>query len=510
MNRWIKCLATFFALLFGAYGSAADVALQTSSAIISNWNTGYVAAIAITNSSSTPVSSWSATFALQQGQLISCLWNGTYTQNNQSVTVTNNAGGGTLQPGQSTTFGFQANNPSMASTALTNLTAVGATSVTPPSGFALSASSHIDLVWATAYQATVTLTNNTSTATSSWTATFTLPQGNSLSSHYSNGIFTVNGNTVTVANLAGRRGYFSGASATFNMIINMPQSGTVAINNLQAVANGSPTPPPPPPATAAIIEGYWESWNSADTVTTLANMHVDVIDISFGNFTSLDNHTFQVAGVMASSSAIQQLVSTAHSLGKKVKISIGGATYPLQPQLQTTQDAVGMAQAIANYVQQFSLDGVHFDIEDYPPANLQIALIQNTRQLLGNNAIISYTAKTPASSTTPYQEVIAGAYPYFSYTSLMAYDAYPGYSYMQDIAALVSMGTPAAKIVLGLMPGVDDVGMQTSLNDISAGAQYVKQNGLQGIMFWDLNRDLENVTGLGASAATNTAYSILK
>ena len=70
------------------------------------------------------------------------------------------------------------------------------------------------------------------------------------------------------------------------------------------------------------------------------------------------------------------------------------------------------------------------------------------------------------------------------------------------------MGVPANKISVGLMPGMDDLDVMTSLANITSTAQYIKQNGLLGIMFGDLNRDYENVTGLGASAATNTAWSI--
>lgn len=259
----------------------------------------------------------------------------------------------------------------------------------------------------------------------------------------------------------------------------------------------------------AFVEGYWESWNSNDSVTTIVGMSANVIDIAFGNFTSTGNHTYVVSGVEASDTTLTQLVNAAHSAGKKVKVSIGGATYPLSPQLQTTQDAVGMAQALGVYVQKFNLDGVDLDIEDYPGASLQIALIQNLRQVLGAQALISYTSKTPASTTAPYDTVIQGAYGYLSSISLMAYDAYPGYRYQDDVMALISKGVPAAKIVVGLMPGYDDTGVHTSVSDIQTTANFVLQDGLAGLMLWDLNRDHENLTGLGVDAASNAAWNIL-
>ena len=237
-------------------------------------------------------------------------------------------------------------------------------------------------------------------------------------------------------------------------------------------------------------------------------MHVDIINIAFANFTSTGNHTYSIAGVEVSTQTIAQLVTLAHNAGKKVKVAIGGATYPLSPQLKTLQDAAGMAQAIAAYIQQNNLDGVDFDIEDYPAPELQVALIQNTRQLLGNNKLISYTPKSPASTTYPYYKVTQDAHPYLDAILIMAYDYAPGYNNQQDALALINMGVPASKVSIGLMPGLDDLGVMTSLADITTAAQFIKQNGLEGIMFWDLNRDLENLTGLGSSAATNTAWNV--
>ncbi len=263
-----------------------------------------------------------------------------------------------------------------------------------------------------------------------------------------------------------------------------------------------------PAPSGSLIESYWESWNSADPISAIVNMHVDIINISFANFASTGTHTYAIAGVESTPAVIAQLVTLAHNAGKKVKIAVGGATYPLAPQLKTTQDAIGMAQAIATYVQQNNLDGIDFDIEDYPAPALQIALIQNTRQLLGSSKLVSYTPKAPASTTFPYYTVIQGAHQYLDAILIMAYNYYPGYSAQEDAEALIAMGVPASKISIGLMPGYDDIGVMTSLADITEAAQYIEQNGLQGIMFWDLNRDLSNATGLGASAATNTAWNV--
>ena len=91
----------------------------------------------------------------------------------------------------------------------------------------------------------------------------------------------------------------------------------------------------------------------------------------------------------------------------------------------------------------------------------------------------------------------------------MAYDVYTGYTYTSDVAALISAGVPANKICVGLMPGTDDLGVFTSLSDVVSTGNYVLTNGLAGVMFWDLNRDLDNVTTLGPSATSDALYNIL-
>lgn len=144
------------------------------------------------------------------------------------------------------------------------------------SSFGLQTSYHVDTVWATAYQVTVKLSNTTTTATSSWKATFSLPQSYALSAHLWNGVFSVNGQNVTVNNPSGKGVISPGGSTTFSMIINMPQSSPTIINNLQANGNTSQQPPPPsaplPPVLKSISsptnQSYTVSWNSVNNATS--------------------------------------------------------------------------------------------------------------------------------------------------------------------------------------------------------------------------------------------------
>jgi hypothetical protein len=141
--------------------------------------------------------------------------------------------------------------------------------------FPLTASYTIENAWPTGYQVTVTLTNPKNTPTNTWTATFTLPQGHSISTLW-NGVYASSGQAITVNNpkWIGGGTISAGGQTTFGMIVNMPsnQAGP-ALSNLQAAADGTPQPPPPPSIPQSPIlnpitfdsgssNSYIVSWNS--------------------------------------------------------------------------------------------------------------------------------------------------------------------------------------------------------------------------------------------------------
>jgi chitinase len=416
-------------------------------------------------------------------------------------------------------------------------------------------------IWTTGYQVNVIINNNNSQSSLTWNSQFQLPPNQNISSSWNC--------VMTGKYIANNPGWNGGGvihtlgSTTYGFVVSNPLNGPSQLLNLIAYGNGGlqvptmapvptraptmapiptqaptmapvptraptmapvptraptmtpvptraptmtpvPTNPQAPTLRKTFLEGYWESWSS-DPIANIINMSVDIIDISFVTF----SNSYQVIGLDCDQATLTNFITAAHNAGKKVKISAGGATYPFSGFLTSLAAAQSMANSIAAYVKLNNLDGVDYDIEDPVSANLQIALIQYTRTVLGPNYIISYTVKTPASSTEPYISVMKGAYNYFSYTSLMCYDAYPGYNYALDINTLISIGIPANKIVLGLMPSLDDVGHVTTLNDIKVGANYVLNNNLAGLMMWSLNRDLDNDTGFGSSASFDAAYAIL-
>jgi hypothetical protein len=81
--------------------STSGLSCSVHYAITNSWQGGFGAAFTITNTGSTTITSWSLQFSFANGQTITQLWNGTYTQSGSSVTITNVSYNGTIAPGGS-------------------------------------------------------------------------------------------------------------------------------------------------------------------------------------------------------------------------------------------------------------------------------------------------------------------------------------------------------------------------------------------------------------------------
>jgi glucose/arabinose dehydrogenase/chitodextrinase len=76
------------------------------------WGTGYVIQpVTVTNTGTSPITGWTVSFTVPGDHRITGSWNATLPGGGQTATATNAAHNGTLAPGQSTTFGFQATRP---------------------------------------------------------------------------------------------------------------------------------------------------------------------------------------------------------------------------------------------------------------------------------------------------------------------------------------------------------------------------------------------------------------
>ncbi len=83
-------------------------ALTATYSVQSQWQNGFVSNITVTNTGTTTINSWRVVWTWSGNQAITNSWSTTLTQSGTSVTAANASYNGTLAPGQSTSFGFQA------------------------------------------------------------------------------------------------------------------------------------------------------------------------------------------------------------------------------------------------------------------------------------------------------------------------------------------------------------------------------------------------------------------
>jgi hypothetical protein len=81
---------------------------KVSYVVQSQWSGGFTGNITITNTSSTPLSSWALQFTFPNGQQVQQGWNGVFTQSGGQVTIANASYNGTVSPNSAVNLGFNA------------------------------------------------------------------------------------------------------------------------------------------------------------------------------------------------------------------------------------------------------------------------------------------------------------------------------------------------------------------------------------------------------------------
>ncbi|GIH01959.1 hypothetical protein Rhe02_00260 [Rhizocola hellebori] len=92
-------------------GGGGGAACTTSGVPQSQWNNGYVMQMTVTNTGSTTLNGWTSTVTLPSGHSHTGSWPTTATISGQNITERNQAWNGTLAPGQTASWGFQATRP---------------------------------------------------------------------------------------------------------------------------------------------------------------------------------------------------------------------------------------------------------------------------------------------------------------------------------------------------------------------------------------------------------------
>ena len=114
------------------------------------------------------------------------------------------------------------------------------------------------------------------------------------------------------------------------------------------------------PASAAKMIGYWETYGSIPLGNVSSNY--DVIDLAFATPSGNDGSTITWGQSVESDSQFRADVSTMHSRGKKVVMSIGGGGAPAM-NLQNSGDVSNFVNSVESIVNSYGFDGIDLDDE---------------------------------------------------------------------------------------------------------------------------------------------------
>jgi chitinase len=218
----------------------------------SDWGTGYEATYPISNGGTVATSSWTLEFDLPDGARITSLWEGTFTQTGNHVTVHNAAWNGSIAPGGSVVPGYDA--------AYTG-TFVAPTNCLINGGSCAGGGSPPPPADTTAPTVPAGL-RSTGTTSSSVALAWTASSDNVGVTGYD--VFrdgtlatTVTGTSATVAGLTASTAYSFAVAAGDAAGNSSARSAAVSVTT---AAGGTPPPPPPPPGGPRKV-GYFAQWS---------------------------------------------------------------------------------------------------------------------------------------------------------------------------------------------------------------------------------------------------------
>lgn len=218
----------------------------------------------------------------------------------------------------------------------------------------------------------------------------------------------------------------------------------------------------------------------------------------------------------------QQIVNLVHSKGGKISLSVGGATYPFYGSDLYILPG-NLASNINAVLIKCGFDGVDFDIEDSAgnvPSNFanNAASLINTLKSINSGLYITLTTAAQAWATGCYQQsLINMTIGNLDAWQPMEYDLWieSGSTYANQIQYdinfyLSSWGVSPSKMILGLMPGKDDMGRDLTLQDALNSTSFAMQKGMKGVMTWDADIDGAGVDGNAPYAYSMGIQSMLR
>jgi chitinase len=256
---------------------------------------------------------------------------------------------------------------------------------------------------------------------------------------------------------------------------------------------------------------YVTTWNSdpltqiQDMINKLVIINNTRVVIAFASF-NFDTSTY-IPGFNITLDEVKQITSLVHSHGGKVSLSIGGQTYPFYGSSLYQQPGF-LASNINTILNICEFDGVDFDIEDSyqnVPVDfaIQAATLINSLKSLNPNLYISLTTAAQAWAIGCYQQQLINlTIGNLSSWQPMEYDIWidPTSDYYDQIQYDINFyintwEVPPQKIILGLMPGNDDMKHDLTLQGALNLTSFAIDKNLQGVMTWDANTDSIGLDG---------------
>lgn len=272
---------------------------------------------------------------------------------------------------------------------------------------------------------------------------------------------------------------------------------------------------------------YVTTWNNdplqqiQDMINKGVVQNITRVVLAFASF-NFDSTNYIPGFGNISMDETKQITNLVHSVGAKISLSIGGATYPFYNSDLYSRPG-DLAYNINTVINNCGFDGVDFDIED-ASSNVPSDFATTAASLI--NTLRSYNSGLYISLTTAAQAWAIGCYQQqlinltignLDVWQPMEYDLWigSGYSYYSQIIYDLQFYTNSwcvnpSKIVVGLMPGNDDMGRNLTLQDALNITDYALSMGVKGLMTWDANIDSEGVDGNSPYAYCNGIQSMIK
>ena len=522
VTRWVAAAgAVAITLLAPAVPTAgAAAALPTATfAKTSDWGTGFEGSYTITNKLSVTLTSWQVSFTLPAGAKVTSLWNGTQTSSGSTYTVSNLSWNGSLAPGATASFGFDASYSG---------------SYADPAGCTLNADpcdGSADVAPPTTPSGLSVLSTTSTSVSLSWTGS----TDNLVVSGYTvlaNGtkVATTSGTVATVTGLT------PGASYAFSVQA-FDEAGNVSgSSGAVSATTGSGTGGNHPPGVAApfVDAGAWPTPN----LTQIAQ-NTGLRQFSMGfivNGTQTCQATWFNAYPM-SNGFEQDDIASLRAMGGDVKPSFGG-----EAGTELAQSCTDVSSLTAQYqsvVDTYHLTQIDFDIEGSAVADpvsvdrrsQAMAALQKAAAAKGQSLAITLTLPVlPSGLTSDGLNVVKSALKYgvtITTVNVMAMDfgdveapnpsgqmgtyAIDSAKSLHDQLVPLYPGRPDGQIwneigvtpMIGQNDNASEVFTQTDMRQLLS---YAQQAHLGELAFWDVTRDGNACTG-SLSKCTNISQT---